>query len=273
MILLGLGCGYAVYHKYAGTEAQPEGTIDQKRDEFSQIPDAPLQPKVELPPLVKEINARSAAIKSIACDDVDMKVWQGGHRYKLSGVLYYEKPRNFRMEISSVMGKEVDVGANDQYFWYWSRRDKNPGLHYAAHADVNKTRLKTPFNPMFLRSTLGVEELPGVDCKIVETQKDYMLSYPRLNASGDPIVFSVFVNKERKQIDGYVVTNRAGKSIASCEVQQYSGDIPTKILYNWHEESRVMLLQFNRPRVNAAVGSGTWAMPNYTPKINMAEGN
>jgi hypothetical protein len=155
------------------------------------------------------------------------------------------------MEISSLLGKELDVGSNSQNFWYWSRRDKTPGLHYAAHADLNKTRLKTPFNPMFLKSTLGVEELSSENCKIIESQKDFMVVYPRLNASGDPINFAIFVSKERKQIDGYVVTDSNGKSLAACEVQQYSGDIPVKILYTWYEENRVMLMQMNRGRDHA----------------------
>jgi hypothetical protein len=272
IVILALVCGFVLYQKYFGSERLPEGTIETKRKEFSQTPDTPIKPEVDLPPLIKEINKKSAAINSLSCEDLEMKVWQGGHRYRLKGSLHYEKAANFRMEISSIMGKEVDVGSNSKVFWYWSKRDKSPGLHYASHADLNKTRLKTPFNPMFLRSTLGVEELPAKNCKIVENNKDFMLSYPRLNSSGDPIVFSVFVNKERKQIDGYVVVNKDGNTIASCEVQLYEGDVPVKILYNWREENKVMLLELNKPKINIVIAPATWEMPNYTPKINMAEG-
>jgi hypothetical protein len=272
-IIMTIALLYAVYQKHAGHEDQPDNAIEQKKDEFSHLPDVPIKPKNELPAIVKQINSQSTAIRSLSCDSLELKVWQGGHRYRLNGTLYYEKPQNFRMEISSIMGKEVDVGSNDTFFWYWSKRDQNNGLHFATHADLDRTRLKTPFNPMFLRSTLGIEELSAENCKIIESPKDYMIVYQRQNTSGEPINFAVFVSKSQKRIDGYLVSNKEGKSIAACEIQQYSGHIPTKILYSWYEENRTMLMQLNNPRLNVAISKNMWMMPNYTPKINMAEGN
>lgn len=252
-------------------EQKPEGTLVKKKEKlFSTIPDQ-TQPKVDLPPVVQLINGRNAQIKSLGCDDMEMKVWLNGHRYRLTGSLYYAKPKSFRMEISSILGKEVDVGSNDKLFWYWSRRDKNPGLHFASHADISKTRLKTPFNPMFLRATLGLEILPAENVKVMEKGDNIMLVYPRQNAMGEPILFSVFINKTRKQVDGYLVTNKAGTNIAACEVQEYSGDVPVKILYNWYEENRVMLMTLNRPVLNPTMPPSVFQMPNITPKKNMAE--
>lgn len=272
MTSMSICCVVALVQKYMGQEIEPNKIdLEKKSDEFRKPPDEPIKNKLELPQVVKEINLKCSKIKNISFESIDLKLWQGGHRFRLDGTLYYEKPNNFRMEIFSLLGKELDLGSNKQNFWYWSRRDKTPGLHYASHSDLNKTRLKTPFNPMFLKSTLGIEELPSDNFQLVENQNDYMILYPRISATGEPINFTVFVNKERKQIDGYVVKNFAGKSIAACEIQQYSGEIPSKILYTWYEESSIMLMQLNRVKLNGVILEKTWSMPNYSPKYNMAE--
>jgi hypothetical protein len=251
-------------------EKEPTDAVVRKRDEFSKLP--PPVPAAELPPLVQEVNRRNAAITSMACDDVEMRVWLRGHRYRLTGEIYYEKPKNFRMEISSVLGKEVDVGANAEAFWYWSRRDPEPGLHWAAHADLSKTRLKTPFNPAFLRATLGLEVFPSENVRVAERGTDLMLTYPRVGANGEALLFSVFLDKQQRRVSGYVVTDATGAAVAACEIQAYSGLLPSKILYNWCAEGRVMLMTLPNARANAAIPAGVWRMPNYTPKINMADG-
>jgi outer membrane lipoprotein-sorting protein len=268
MILLTVACIIGLFIKVPSDP--PAGTLADRKTQFSPIPEGPTKP-IELPGIVKEINARNAQIKSLSCDKVSFQVWQSGHRFKLSGNLYYEKPKGFRMQIDSILGREVDVGSNDKEFWYWSRRDKQPGLHFAKHEDIDKTRLKAPFNPMFLRATLGFETMPSENVKIIENPTDIMLVYPRKSPTGQPLLFSIFVSKERKQVDGYVVTNPSGKNVAACEIQQYTGDIPVKILYSWYEEDRAMLMIFSGPKLNSPISPVMWAMPDYKPKLNMAD--
>lgn len=252
------------------TEPIPTSSLENRQELLSPIILPKSDEEVKLPAIVQEINARNSVISSIGCDDVELKIWQSGHRFKLTGKIYSEKPTNFRMEIGSIMGKELDIGSNLDVLWYWSRRDRSVGLHYASHTDFHKTRLKTPFSPVFLRSTLGIEPLGEKDVSIVEHENDIVLTYSMLDASGLPIQFSVFVSKIRKQIDGYVVSDQSGKVEASCEIQQYVGDMPTKILYNWYAEKRVMLMVLNHPRLNPVIGPEMWSMPNHTPKLNMA---
>src|ERR1017187_4932054 len=61
---------------------------------------------------------------------------------RLSGMIYYENSKLFHLELSSFFGPELDIGSNNEYFWYWSRRDSEPGLHFAKHEDFYKSRMK-----------------------------------------------------------------------------------------------------------------------------------
>lgn len=258
-----LGC-FAVYKKTK--DVRPDSLL-KKKDE--QIKKSPIKSEV-VPTIVQEINSRNKQINSFSCDDVEIKLWQAGHRFRLTGKIHYEKPQRFRMEISSVLAKEMDMGSNDEAFWYWSKRDKRPGLYWARHEDFGKTRLKAPFNPNFMKASLGLD-LISQDFKLVENLTDMMFVFSRSNGSGQPILYSLFVNKERKQIDGFLVTDPSGKHLAACEIQQRNGDLPTKILYTWYEEDRVMLIQLNNPQANTQIDGIHWTMPNYTPKIDMSE--
>jgi hypothetical protein len=263
--------GGAVYVK--GWGKKPDSKLIEREKDVQKQMGTPLPNKdMPEPLLLAEINLRNAAIRSIACNDVEIRAWQSGHRYRLSGKLHYEKPNRFRMEISSVLGKEVDIGSDDKLFWYWSRRDPNPGVHWAKHEDFAKTRLKTPFNPVFMRATLGVDALPLSNATVVENDRDLMLIYRRTNTTGHPVLYSVFINKGRKQVEGFLITDgNSGKTLAACEIQEWSGDMPVKILYTWFEEDKVLLIRYNKPQMNGIIGSDKWQMPNNAPKRDMAE--
>jgi hypothetical protein len=89
--------------------------------------------------------------------------------------------------------------------------------------------------------------------------------------TGQPVLFSVLINKARKQVDGCLITDQSGKVLAASEIQQYNNGVPVKILYSWYEENRTMLMTLKNPKVNTTISGSAWAMPNYTPKSNMAE--
>lgn len=242
-----------------------------KKSEDVQKP--PTKPPLVIPELVKKINARNESVANFSCSGVKVKVWQDGSRYRLSGELYYEKPEKFRLKISSILGDELDIGSNDELFWYWSRRDKDPGLHYAKHKDYNKTRLKSGFNPRFMMRSLGISEIVITeDTKVVETDTDLIIVYQRKNASGKPILVSIFINKEKELIDGFIVTDMDGKPQASADIQSRNQDgMPTKILYVWHTEDKALLLEFPKCQFNINISPRNWKMPNHQPQLNMAD--
>lgn len=221
------------------------------------------------PPLITNLNIKNSLVKTVVCDDVDIKIWEDGHRHRLNGRLAYRKPNDFHLEMSSPLGKEVEIGSNKDEFWYWSKHDKNPGLHYARQADFAKSRLKTPFDPNLIKACLGQEVLETDNAKFTESEKDIMVTYEKPGSAGKPVFLSFLVNRERIQIDGFVAADSFGKYLVSCEIQEWRGDLPSVILYTWYEEDRILLLKLNNPRSNVSVEDGRFVMPNYRPKINI----
>jgi hypothetical protein len=173
-------------------------------------------------------------------------------------------------EVSSILGKELNLGSNETEFWYYSKRDKDPGVYWAIYEDFNKTRLKTPFNPMFMRASLGFESVNAKGAKITESATQIIVTHPSEDSMGKEILYSVFVNKN-KFIDGFLITDLQGNTLVSCDIQERVNDMPSKILYTWEEEDRVMFMELKKSTINTINETSVFKMPGFTPKINMAE--
>ena len=227
------------------------------------VPDEP-----KIPITIEEFNQMNSQILSYQNENVSVKIWENGIRLKVSGSISYEKPNGFRMKIHSIMGEETDIGSNDDIFWYWSRRDRNRALYYAIYADYHKTRLKTPFNPAFLKESLGLDTINVLDAKIIENENNIVVTQKRVNAVGQYVMYSIFLNKTNKRMNGIVISDLAGQVLASCEIQ-YEGTLPKRITYDWREEKRALMLEFGESKVNQPIPKSTWDKPDYQPQIDM----
>jgi hypothetical protein len=221
-------------------------------------------------PILNETNEKNELIDSFFCKNIDIKVWENGRRLNLSGQISYKKPNYFLFEISSILGKEMNLGSNEKEFWYYSKRDKDPGVYWAVYEDFNKTRLKTPFNPMFMRASLGFESVVAKDSKITESATQIIVTNISEDSMGKQILYSVFFNKN-KHIDGFLITDLQGNTLVSCDIQERANGMPSKILYTWEEEKRVMFMELKKAAVNTIKETSMFKMPRFTPKINMAE--
>jgi len=244
---------------------EPRPTVKIIDEQFD-----PLPVKPQIPLVIAELNEINSQVSGFDGSDVSVKIWENGMRFKISGSMSYEKPNNFRMKVWSIMGQEMDIGSNERLFWYWSKRDRYPGLYYADYSDYHKTRLKTPFNPVFMRESLGLNEIDTTDAKIVENEKHVMVSWQKTNASNEKILYSVLVNRLSKRIDGIVISDLSSKVIASCEIE-YQGILPKKILYDWKEEQKSLVIEFSNPTINKKFSSSNWDLPRYSPKIDMGK--
>jgi len=266
ILILGIVCmtGITVLMMFTRLN-EPRPTVKIIDEQFDALP---VQPQIPL--VIAELNEINSQVSGFDGSDVSVKIWENGMRFKISGSMSYEKPNNFRMKVWSIMGQEMDIGSNESLFWYWSRRDRYPGLYYAAYGDYHKTRLKTPFNPVFMRESLGLNEIDATNAKIVENEKHVMVSWQKTNASNEKILYSVLVNRLSKRIDGIVISDLSSKVIASCEIE-YQGILPKKILYDWKEEQKSLVIEFSNPTINKKFSSSNWDLPRYSPKIDMGK--
>jgi hypothetical protein len=79
----------------------------------------------------------------------------------LSAQIAMERPRRFRLEATTrLTGAELDLGSNDELFWFWVRRNHPPALYYCDHEAfaTSAAREAIPIEPDWLIEALGVTE-------------------------------------------------------------------------------------------------------------------
>jgi hypothetical protein len=70
-----------------------------------------------------------------------------------------ERPRRFRLKAETAFtGPEVDLGSNDERFWYWVRRNSPPAVYFCRHEQfaTSAARQLVPVEPEWLIEALGV---------------------------------------------------------------------------------------------------------------------
>lgn len=249
----------------------PESTLPIEFVQDQVITPEPVQEPDPLPDLVLKINQKNKSIDSFVCNNVMVETWEKGTKFRFNADFHYEKYNNFRMIFSSVFGKELDLGSNEQKFWYWSRRDKHPGVYWANHEDYQKTRLKDPFNPMFIQDSFGFNEIPQEGAQVTETDLNIFIKYDKVNSMGDPISYIIFVNKKTELINGFCIVDENGITTVTAEIQEYKNGLPSKLVYLWAEEAKVLVMNLHNPEINVHIPSSLWKMPNETPKIDMSK--
>jgi hypothetical protein len=191
----------------------------------------------------------------------------------MDSVLLYEKDKNFRMVNWSFLGKESEIGSNDNYFWFWSKRMNPPSLYYAKHEDLPKTNLKTPFHPNWIMETAGISEIPLAQTTIVKYGKYVVAMYDALSNSGEKITRAYLIDPQRKAIVGHYIFNKAGLPVVSAEVTTFHDlngyNFPKEMKVIWFEEGFQSDWTLDQPTVNVIIDSKNWAMPDMKDKIDL----
>ena len=229
---------------------------------------------VEIHPILKIANERNVKIKSFICTDIDVRIERNGSKHKLSGSMMYEKDRNFRLNVSSFFGKELDMGSNNEQFWVWSRRvDPKATMFFADHDNLYKTRLRTPFVPLWIMNALGYRVIdPNEDqAYFKETEEHLIVSRNVISPTGEPLVKRAYIDKKTHRVVAYYLYGTDGIEITMTQIGYYDDGLPRKIYMRWNEENVVMDFIFNNPKVNESMDSNNFELPNYKNRIEMGK--
>jgi hypothetical protein len=123
----------------------------------------PLPPK--LPPnptlaqVIDVVNGNHGRIQSFYGNQAALSgQWLGS----LRAMVAFQRQRNFRLSAGTgLTGPELDVGSNDQYFWYWVRRGDPPAMYCCRHDQLaaSPAQQMLPVQPDWLVEMLGVTEI------------------------------------------------------------------------------------------------------------------
>ena len=240
---------------------------------FYASPAAPaLPPTPSLAQIVQVVNANSLPIQSLSSSDATLN---GPGFPALRANVAFERPRRFRLRADSFMGPELDLGSNDQLFWFWIRLAPPPTVYYCRHHQFESSRARDllPIRPEWLIEALGVNGLdPNVphEGPIPLPNVRYEIRTVRESPQGRTTKVTI-VDGVRGLVVEQHMYDVQGRLMASCIVSQHRRDpltglhVPQVIDIRAPSAQFSMQLDLGTVHVNRLSGDPTllWAMPVY----------
>lgn len=214
------------------------------------------------------LKRKLSAVRSLSTKDIKISI----KRFSASGCLYYEGD-NLRLVISSFLGKEMDIGSNNEIFWFWSRRIRPQALYYSRHEDSYNTNLRPIFNKEWILECFIFSKIEDSQ-EMSFFKKDNMLIIKSLKkVSGDVKVYVItVVDTDALFITSKHICDADDNVMASVEYKNFKEDlIPRLIEVSWYEEGIFMKWSLNDVLVNAPIDERFWKTPEHKPMIDMSK--
>jgi hypothetical protein len=243
--------------------------------------------------LVKYMDDNAQRVRSLRCDDMDLGVSHGIIQLvNLRTQLACQQPRSFRMSANLAGNDEVDLGSNDQEFWFWIRK-MDPHQFFCPYQALDEkrpVRLPFPFQPSWVMETLGMGSYgpPERYQLVVEGNRvpeRYKLVEHTTGPQGNK-VRKVIVFNAREQKDHYpqitdflLLDDATGKELCSAKILEVHRDasgtvVPRRLQLRWPEEKITLTLRLSRPVLNAQLPGPLFVRRPLAgqPSINLATG-
>jgi len=116
-----------------------------------------LPPSPSLEQVIQVVNQNSSQIVSIEATQAALS---GSGLPTLRADVAFQRPKRFRLRAQMLMSPEVDLGSNDELFWFWVRHNDPPAVYFCRHKQFAGSRAAEviPIDPDWLIESLGIVE-------------------------------------------------------------------------------------------------------------------
>lgn len=257
-------------------------------------PERSPQPTGETPSvaaLVNYLNDNADRVRTLRCEDLDLTCSQGSQSIGLRGKMVMQRPRGLRMSADSLGNRIVDLGSNDQEFWYWVKQAEPPYQFFCAYRDLQEGRVKHmpfPFQPEWVQEALGLGSYgPPERFKLdLSDPETYRLVEQTRSPQGAPVKKIIVlrrrpVNPPTPQATDYILLDETtGKEICVARIADVQEDratgarVPRRIEFRWPSQRLKMAMVLNGLAVNPSVPATAFVRQPLqgVPSLNLANG-
>lgn len=236
--------------------------------------------------LVNYLNKQADRLQVIESSDVSIVANVQGQRMPgLTGFMVCEKPRNFRLTGDALSTQYVDIGSNNERFWFWVKDGESP-LYHCSYTDYEKgARLPLPFQPEWVVEALGMAKYDPAKQYKLEVKKGTYELIENTTVQGIAVrKVTVFtsgqINDTQPRVIAHVIQDAGtGRTIcqatvrrvrnASYRTQEGEGTVsyPSDVLLEWPTEKLSMTLKVGKATVNHRIPSDQesrfFTLPNW----------
>ncbi len=250
--------------EYVGPELPPSPTLDQ---------------------IAAFVNGNASRIQSFIADEA---VISGPGIPSLRTQIAFERPRRLRIRgETGISGMELDVGSNDEVFWFWVKRNQPPALYFSRWSDYDLpgsvARRAVPLDPQWLVEAFGIAEIDLAS----PTEGPIPLAGNRLEirtrrqTPEGPVAKVMVLDAQYGLVLAQHLYDPQGRLLASAVSYDHRRDpvsglvMPRSVELQVPRAGMTLRVHLGNARINqpAADPAGTWAMPQYPgyPLVNLAD--
>ncbi len=135
---------------------------------IAQGPPAPevLTAGASLDQVISAVNLNAGRVQSYQTNDASITVPGMPGIPLLRGKIAAQRPGRLRLQASTALtGPEVDMGSNDELFWFWVKRNEPPALYFSRHDQFvgSAAQQVMPIDPKWFLDALGMAQFSPSD--------------------------------------------------------------------------------------------------------------
>jgi hypothetical protein len=222
-------------------------------------------PKVEN--LVQYLNRQAELIgpdDALKCTNLSIDCKAGHQTVGLGGMMICQKPRSFRLQAQVIGQPAVDIGSNNEEFWYWISKNEPPYLFHCSYEALGRgANVPFPFQPDMVVTALGIASY--------DPNKKYELNAPQgrsyfeliertTSPQGQPIQKVVVFNRGQvtppaPQVIAYALRDDKGNPICVANIKSVQQNretgaiLPKVVSFNWPSQKLSMTMDMNNLQV------------------------
>jgi hypothetical protein len=232
--------------------------------------------------LVDYLNDNAHRVHSFECSELSLDCRQGVQTVGLHGKMVCQKPRNFRMGANALGSQQVDLGSNDQEFWYWIGKADPPYLFHCSYADFPRAsgRMPFPFQPDWIMEAMGIGEYgPAEKYQVVDRGKTLELVEQTVSPAGERVRKVTVFNRTQTrgadpQVLAHMLQDANGKEICGAYVSEVRQDpatgaiLPHRIRLVYPTERIELKLKLDEVAVNRPIDAQRTALLFSRPNLS-----
>lgn len=244
-----------------------------------------LQPGASLTQVIEAVHNNSGRIQSFSSHEVALS--GPGIPVTLRGAsIVFERPRRLRIQAGTALTSELDVGSNDELFWFWVRRSEMPAVFFCRHDQYATCAAaqKIPVDPNWLIEAFGIVEFSPNERHqgpFVRPDGKLELLTERQTPCG-PATKKTVIDASTALVHEQHLYDYGGRLVASITVREHRLDpltnlvMPRIIDLQYPQAEFSMLVNLGNAEINRPTHSQTlWSMPLIPgwPQVNLADPN
>ncbi|HEY7422629.1 MAG TPA: hypothetical protein VH682_00080, partial [Gemmataceae bacterium] len=165
-------------------------------------PADPATPKVE--DLVRYLNDNAKLVgdeDALKCTNLSIDCKADRQNIGLAGTMMCQKPRNFRLMAKVIGQPAVDIGSNNDEFWYWISKNEPPYLFHCSYEALGRgANVPFPFQPDMVITALGIAQYDPnkkYELNVPQGKNYFELIEQTTSPQGQPIQKVVVFNRTR----------------------------------------------------------------------------